>query len=259
MPNSREHRQDDWLVSTNKAPILDAERIDQSESALQIPLPEMIFGDNYVRLHHVPTNWTFAVDPMSALDCVDKHNTDVKVSYADMWHNTRQKHVNGYDLTRVHRPFDWTYSTSFKGIGEFDEAAGTEEIPFQKLKEPKPILFYDDVPLYEDELGDNGLVTYSAKIRVMPSDLLLLIRLFLKVDDVLFRIRDTRLYVDLEKGKVLREYTEREASFAYVKDRIPATVTDYTQMLRDPNWIGSVLPLKSRDISTKTIDGSSTN
>lgn len=255
----REYRRNDWIISTNKAPILDAERIDKTEAELQIPLPEMIFGDNHVTLHHVPTNWTFTVDAISALGLVDKHDAHLKVAHADSWHQKRHKHINGYDLTRVHRPFDWTYSTTFRGNGNFSDAPESERIPFDKLKQPLPILFFDEVPLYEDELGDNGLVTYSAKIRVMPGDLLLLVRLFLKVDDVIFRIRDTRVYVDLENGKVIREYTEREASFAFVKAKVPVTVTDYTQLLRDPNWICSALPLKSYESSIKLLTTPSTS
>lgn len=33
----------------------------------------------------------------------------------------------------------------------------------------QPILFYVDVPLYEDELHDHGAVQLAAKIRVMPT------------------------------------------------------------------------------------------
>lgn len=33
----------------------------------------------------------------------------------------------------------------------------------------QPILFYADVPLYEDELHDHGAVQLAAKIRVMPT------------------------------------------------------------------------------------------
>lgn len=39
----------------------------------------------------------------------------------------------------------------------------------------------------------------------------MLLRFYLRVDDVLLRINDTRVYYEVEKGYVLREYTSRES------------------------------------------------
>lgn len=71
--------------------------------------------------------------------------------------------------------------------------------------------------LYESELDDNGISVFSCKLRVMPDRMLLLCRLFMRLDNVLVRIRDTRIYVDFNKGKVIRDYTEKEDSFNTVK------------------------------------------
>ena len=51
----------------------------------------------------------------------------------------------------------------------------------------------------------------------MPGRLLALSRFFLRLDDVLFRIRDTRVYVDFETREVIREYVAREQDFESVK------------------------------------------
>lgn len=85
------------------------------------------------------------------------------------------------------------------------------------LKRPDPILFFDELVLYEDELADNGITMLSCKIRVMPARLLLLCRFFMRLDNVLFRIRDTRVYVDFETGEVIREYVAKEAEFEAVR------------------------------------------
>jgi len=50
----------------------------------------------------------------------------------------------------------------------------------------------------------------------MPSRMLLLCRLFLRLDNVIFRIRDTRVYVDFLLGILIREYTEKEAPYVEV-------------------------------------------
>lgn len=92
-------------------------------------------------------------------------------------------------------------------------AAEAEPIPVQLLKRQDPILFFEEVVLYESELDDNGISVCSCKLRVMPDRMLLLCRLFMRLDKVLVRIRDTRIYVDFNEGKVIRDYTEKEDAF----------------------------------------------
>ena len=45
----------------------------------------------------------------------------------------------------------------------------------------------------------------------MPSGFFLLQRFFLRVDNTLIRVIDTRLYHDVTKSYLLREYSERES------------------------------------------------
>lgn len=119
------------------------------------------------------------------------------------------------------KPFDWSYSTDYKGtmrsLSPGFQPTSTP-IPLELLKRPDPILFFDDVMLYEDEMADNGITMYSIKIRVMPQRLLLLARFFLRLDNVLLRIRDTRIYVDFDAGEVVREYLAKEESYEVVRE-----------------------------------------
>ena len=71
--------------------------------------------------------------------------------------------------------------------------------------------------LYEDELADNGISMLSCKIRVMPSRLLLLARFFMRLDNVVIRLRDTRVYVDFDTGEVIREYLAKEEQYENVR------------------------------------------
>ena len=123
-------------------------------------------------------------------------------------------------ITEVVKPFDWSYTTNYKGTLVSDNCAfkpSTTPIPLELLKRPDPILFFDEVMLYEDEMADNGITMLSCKIRVMPARLLLLCRFFMRLDNVLFRIRDTRVYVDFETGQVLREYVAKEEKYEEVR------------------------------------------
>lgn len=57
----------------------------------------------------------------------------------------------------------------------------------------------------------------SCKIRVMPERLLLLSRFFMRLDNVLIRLRDTRVYVDFENREVIREYQAKECEYEKVR------------------------------------------
>jgi type 2A phosphatase activator TIP41 len=111
------------------------------------------------------------------------------------------------------------------------------------LKRPDPIQFFDDVILYEDELADNGIAMLSVKVRVMPARLLLLARFFMRLDDVMLRIRDTRVFVEFATGEVIREYTAREEKYETVRKMLAGTREDVLAIMRDPNRLAEVIPV----------------
>lgn len=118
------------------------------------------------------------------------------------------------------KPFDWSYSTEYKGtLGSSSPSfqPSSIPIPLELLKRPETIIFFDEVMLYEDEMADNGIALLSCKLRVMPQRMLLLCRFFLRLDNVLLRIRDTRVYVDFGKGEVIREYIAKEEKYDVVR------------------------------------------
>jgi hypothetical protein len=55
-------------------------------------------------------------------------------------------------------------------------------------------LLTDDCVLQQDDLEDCGEVSFDAKIRVMPTCWFILSKLFVRIDDVIVRCRETRLY-----------------------------------------------------------------
>lgn len=194
-------------------------------SRLGIPIPEMIFGDNLVAIHHAASGWSIAFTAEAALDGVDKTGANMlQVAYAGEWSSSREK-SSAHDIQQVVKPYDWSYSTTYKGT---ETPAGDEkkkklevekkkQIPLELLKRRDPILFFDEVVLFESELDDNGVSIYSVKVRVMEQRMLLLARLYMRLDNVVVRIRDTRVYVEFGTGEVIREYTVKEDSFANVK------------------------------------------
>ncbi|KAF4124198.1 hypothetical protein GMORB2_5914 [Geosmithia morbida] len=264
---TKSHVQGRFRISTRKLPISKSGPIDDLTERIGIPMPEMIFGDNLVSVEHIPTGWSVAFSTPDALDAVDKTEKKMlRVAYARDWESTREDQTQ--KIKEAVKPYDWSYSTEYKGTvtnskskgksegeGEGEGAANgvgrtpvlaptKEVIPIELLKRRDPILFFDEVVLYESELDDNGISIYSAKLRVHERRMLLLCRLFMRLDNVLVRIRDTRIYVDFETDLVIRDYTAKEASFDEVKRRLLMTgrlPDDITISLRDPNVLDQFL------------------
>lgn len=192
-------------------------------SRLGIPIPEMIFGDNLVAIRHAASGWSIEFTAEAALDGVDKTGANMlQVAYAGEWSSSREK-SSAHDIQQVVKPYDWSYSTTYKGTetpGQDEKnklAVEKKQIPLELLKRRDPILFFDEVVLFESELDDNGVSIYSVKVRVMEQRMLLLARLYMRLDNVVVRVRDTRVYVEFGTGEVIREYTVKEDSFANVK------------------------------------------
>ncbi|KAI8720813.1 hypothetical protein NCS52_00527300 [Fusarium sp. LHS14.1] len=242
------HSQGRFRISTRKLPISKAGVIDSLTDKIGIPMPEMIFGENLVSLEHVPSGWSVSFNTPDALDAVDKTDKHMlKVAYARDWESTREGTTQG--IKEVVKPYDWSYSTTYTGTlapGAQEFTPTEQAIPIELLKRRDPMIFFDEVMLYESELDDNGISIFSVKVRVHEKRMLLLCRLFMRLDNVILRIRDTRIYVDFETDTVLREYSSQEESFANVKrklfmsGRLP---DDITIALRDPNVLAPLLPL----------------
>jgi type 2A phosphatase activator TIP41 len=238
-----------FKITTRKLPILKAGPIEDMTKNLGIAPPEMIFGDNLAQIQHLPSGWSISFNAYDALDRVDKTGAAMlKVAYSSEWQQNRKKQFE--DIKEVVKPFDWSYSTDYKGTTTEPPAFEPTEtqIPLALLRRPDPILFFDDVVLYEDELADNGIAMLSCKIRVMPARLLLLSRFFMRLDDVIFRIRDTRVYVEFATGEVIREYTAREEKFETVKRSLHGMQDDVLALMRDPNRLAEKLPVVDRTL-----------
>jgi len=242
-----------WTVTSTKLPISSSADCDELAAKLGIPVPEMTFGKNSVCIEG-PNGWKCDFNTEQALDAVDKTGSQgVKVSYSEQWNKTRAR--DSEDIKGILKPYDWTYTTPYRGTLHPDTLSPSkDELPLDKLRRPDPILFFDEVDLYEDELGDNGMSLLSIKIRVMPARLLLLSRFFLRLDDVIFRIRDTRVYVEFESGQVIRDFTSMEGVYTAVKEMVPKQ-EDFGQFLRDANWVAQRLPVVEHVLEETTIRG----
>ncbi|XP_051242413.1 TIP41-like protein isoform X2 [Dicentrarchus labrax] len=208
-----------WKVTAAKNHIMKSKDIERLAEEMNMPsLPEMLFGDNVLRIQHTD-GYGIEFSAINALKRVNNMEDAVKVACAQEWQESRADSEHSKEVVR---PYDWTYTTDYRGtlIGDDMQIKVTKtaaRIDMEKLKAREQIMFFDEVLLFEDELHDHGVSMISVKIRVMPTSFFLLLRFFLRVDGVLIRINDTRLYHEAGKNYMLREFSTRESKIAELK------------------------------------------
>lgn len=227
-----------WKVTAIKTHIMKSADVEKLAEEMNMPcLPEMMFGDNVLRIQH-SSGFGIEFTAKDALKRVNKNQGIVKVACAEEWQESRSDSEHSKEIVK---PYDWTYTTDYKGtfLGNdltFNAVPTTERIDTEKLKAREQIMFFEEVLLFEDELHDHGVSSLSVKIRVMPSGFFLLLRFFLRVDGVLIRMNDTRLYHESDKMFMLREYTSRESKISNLSQVPPPLYTE-------PNEISPYLPI----------------
>jgi len=259
-PNSRCIEIGEWLITAQTNPISNAPECDALQASLGgMALPEMTFGNNSLELVHKSSGWKYAFETGDALRAVKngelgEGDGGVKVEYADAWLSSRTGPSSEYGMpkTVATKPFDWTYTTMYPGHNLPSSASSiswqpadpenpSHTIPLAELTRQDPILFYAEIPLYEDELHDNGASHLLVRIRVMPTCIFILQRFTLRVDHVLFRTYDTRIYHSFASTSplIVRETSGWEAPYERVKRFLPKR--DDLTPLTDPMWIAKVL------------------
>ncbi|KAI0044605.1 TIP41-domain-containing protein [Auriscalpium vulgare] len=262
-PNSRTIQIHGWTITASTHPISSAADSDALHASLGIPLPEMTFSRNALTLHHEPSGFSYefrAADALKGVKNGELGDGDggVKVGYADAWLKSRTdpNSLLPLPVTVATKPYDWTYTTTYAGHEPEEEATSSSStvawapgdpqnqahsIPIAELTRPDPILFYAEIPLFEDELHDNGASHLLVRIRVMPTCIFILSRFTLRVDNVLFRARDTRIYHSFASSPplIVRETSGWEAPYDRVKAHLSRR--DDLTPLTDPNFIGRVL------------------
>lgn len=123
----------------------------------------MVFPKNVITLTH-KNGCRLEFNALDALRSINQGKKDdiIQVACANEWQETRPKQL----LEEKLKPFDWTFSTEYDGTinDKFRVEETTKKIDIFKLMKKEPMLFYNELTLYEDELHDNGISACTVKI-----------------------------------------------------------------------------------------------
>ena len=276
-----------WSIECHRGTISTSAEIDAFFDETGVKPPEMVFLANHLSLIHRPTltqlsfntrdalkgclldrskhvshstdsatdassSSSSSVAPLSALPARD----DIRVTHAKQWKG-KEHDVNVQTLNLA---YDWTYITHYSATvtpppspHRLTRQSHSAPLPLALLQRPDPILWYCQLPLYEDELHDNGVCSVSVKARVMASCWLVLMQCWLRVDDVCVKVYETRLYCEQLAGdsvQLIREWQAREETFESLASRgMPRDSKSYT----DPSFVARKLPLTAQTRELITI------
>ena len=214
-------------------------------------LPEVLNGYNRLFLINKDNNFAYEFSPLKILDLTNFEirkkafenksiyyiPPEVKVQFHDEWKDIK---VEGKEEIKEQESIsDWTFCSPSMGnictipnseIANFyeeekldkDKIFKTEiddkiSIPIEKLTPQNPIIHYSEVIFYEDELGDNGICESKIRFRIMNDCFYGLMRAYLRVDNVLIRNMDTRIFHNFGDDYIIRQFTVKEMSYMDLK------------------------------------------
>ncbi|GJQ09350.1 hypothetical protein GpartN1_g1141.t1 [Galdieria partita] len=206
---------DGWSIAVTEGPILSSNEVETWQSRLSLKLPTMVFGQNTLSfLWNGERKFYFSA--FDGLQTVSHESPSLRVKPAALWEDKQST----FDSPATN--YDWTFSTNYGGTwlleGEETTLSATQSYLDWPLlrREDIPLLFFKELSLFEDELDDQGISSLSVRLRVMSSFFYVLCRFWLRVDNVHFRLCDTRVYHRWKTNVVIREYSEQEATFEQV-------------------------------------------
>ncbi|EPX70929.1 TIP41-like type 2a phosphatase regulator Tip41 [Schizosaccharomyces octosporus yFS286] len=247
-PKIEEYTYGFWKIKAQKGAILKSYEADNLQSNLGFAPPEMTFGKNLITVFYKdsPIYGFFTKD---ALEMVGKGSGELmQVSFAEEWIKSRTKTGESFPVVS---PYDWTYYTEYQGTildGNLCFKDVQDQIPAAEILQAGSNLWYSELILFEDELADNGKAMFDVRVRVVKGHLILLARLVMRLDNVIVRVNETRIYIDLNGNRILKDFRKKESNYESVIKRIPLG-SDKARLLDDNNWLSESLPLQYHNIS----------
>jgi type 2A phosphatase activator TIP41 len=181
------------------------------------------------------------------LNSISMQPKPIEVKESKIW---KQKDLSSIkDLTTLEAKLDWSFSTPYKGTikplrqsseqlqsevemdtetiqtsGDTTFSASLdhlskEELPLHMLGADNPIKHYGEVVLFEDELGDKGFSKLNVRFRIMDDCFLVLLRSYVRVDHVLVRILDTRIFHQFGKDYLIRDFQHKESTYNQLRTK----------------------------------------
>jgi len=207
----------------------------KEENGLYIShLPEIFYGFNRLFLINESCNFCYEFNPLQMLSLTNNNIRQKSLKEKEIYYIPTQAKSKYSKTDDIKNEMDWSFSSPYMGhITSINncmmnkyylQAKETKKFKIEKSNMIFPeikvenVLNYNQVQFFEDELGDIGLSEGKIGFGVMNQCFLGLMRCYLRVDNMLVRNIDTKIYHKFGEKYIIRNFTVREKTYDELKN-----------------------------------------
>ena len=207
----------------------------KEENGLYIShLPEIFYGFNRLFLINESCNFCYEFNPLQMLSLTNNNIRQKSLKEKEIYYIPTQAKSKYSKTDDIKNEMDWSFSSPYMGhITSINncmmnkyylQAKETKKFKIEKSDLIFPeikvenVLNYNQVQFFEDELGDIGLSEGKIGFGVMNQCFLGLMRCYLRVDNMLVRNIDTKIYHKFGEKYIIRNFTVREKTYDELKN-----------------------------------------
>lgn len=207
----------------------------KEENGLYIShLPEIFYGFNRLFLINESQNFCYEFNPLQMLSLTNNNVRQKLLKEKEIYYIPTQAKSQYSKTDDTKNEMDWSFSSPYMGhITSINNCIMNKYYP--KINETKKfrteksnitfpeikvenVLNYNQVQFFEDELGDIGLSEGKIGFGVMDQCFLGLMRCYLRVDNMLVRNIDTKIYHKFGEKYIIRNFSVKEKTYDELKN-----------------------------------------
>ena len=197
-------------------------------------LPEIFYGFNRLFLINESQNFCYEFTPIQMLSLTNYNIREKLLKEKEIYYIPIQAKSQYSKIDDTKNEMDWSFSSPYMGhITSINNCIMNKY--YHKINETKKfkieksniifpetkvenVLNYNQVQFFEDELGDIGLSEGKIGFGVMDECFLGLMRCYLRVDNMLVRNIDTKIYHKFGEKYIIRNFTVKEKTYDELKN-----------------------------------------
>ena len=197
-------------------------------------LPEIFYGFNRLFLINESQNFCYEFSPIQMLSLTNYNIREKLLKEKEIYYIPFQAKSQYSKIEDTKNEMDWSFSSPYMGhitsINNcimnkyYHKINETKEFKIEKsnfiFQETKieNVLNYNQVQFFEDELGDIGLSEGKIGFGVMDECFLGLMRCYLRVDNMVVRNIDTKIYHKFGEKYIIRNFMVKEKTYDELKN-----------------------------------------
>ena len=192
-------------------------------------LPEIFYGFNRLFLINKTKNFCYEFNPLQMLSLANYTQRKKLLKEKEIYYIPNQAKSQYSKTDDTKNEEDWSFSSPYMGhITSINNSPMSKYYPeiketkvFKKektnLKYPETkvenVLNYNQIHFFEDELGDIGFSEGKIGFGVMNECFLGLMRCYLRVDNMVVRNIDTKIYHKFGDNYIIRNFLVKEKTY----------------------------------------------